>query len=144
MGRGKKKEIKKISLEIRRIRKEIKDIRAKKLLLPKGNEERIKLGRELKALKLLLKAQKEVKINKVVELNTPEPEKDKLIAEILKIEAEQNIKPTFAVLGIDLHKFTVKELEYHLKKKTKKAQGISINSSQEDSKARQLEAKKRG
>jgi hypothetical protein len=112
----KKKEIKETSLEIRRLRKEIKDVKAKKLLLPKGNEDRIKLGRQLKGLRQELKDLKAVKINKIIELNTPEPEKDKLIAEILKVEAEKNIKPRFADIGIDLHKYNIKQLEIYLKR----------------------------
>ena len=111
-----KKEIKETTLEIRRLRKEIKDIKAKKLLLPKGNEDRIKLGRQLKGLKQELKDLKAVKISKVIELNTPEPAKDKLIADILKIEAEQKTIPRFEDLGIDLHIYTIEQLAIHLKR----------------------------
>jgi len=109
-----KKEIKETALEIRRLRKEIKDVKAKKLLLPKGNEDRIKLGRQLKGLKQELKDLKAVKISKVIELNTPEPAKDKLIADILKRDI------LLGKLGIDLKKFSIKDLQKHLDIITKK------------------------
>lgn len=121
MGRGRKKGsknkpkvIKETSLEIRRIKREIKDIRAKKRLLPRGDKERIKLGRELKELRQLLKDKKELKINIITKINTPEPEKEPIIADILRIEAERKSIPTFEQLGIDLHKYTIKELQKHL------------------------------
>jgi hypothetical protein len=123
MGRGrpkgsknKSKEIKNTSLEIRRIRKEIKDLKAKKRLLPGGNKERIELGRELKKLKQLLKEKKEFKVNKVTEIAVTNTEKEPIIAEILKVEREQKIIPTFEDIGIDLHKYTLEQLEIHLKK----------------------------
>ena len=114
-SKNKPKVIKETSLEIRRIKREIKDIRAKKRLLPRGDKVRIELGRELKVLRQLLKDKKELKTNIITKINTPEPEKEPIIAEILRIEAERKIIPTFEVLGIDLHKYTLKELEKHLK-----------------------------
>lgn len=44
-SKNKPKVIKETSLEIRRIKREIKDIRAKKRLLPRGDKVRIELGR---------------------------------------------------------------------------------------------------
>ena len=127
MGRGRRKGsknkpkvIKETSLEIRRIKREIKDIRAKKRLLPRGDKERIRLGRELKELRQLLKDKKELKINIIEKINTPEPEKDLIIAEILRIEKERNIIPTFETLGINLHNYTLEQLKKHLQKLTKK------------------------
>ena len=63
-SKGKPKEIKKTSLEIKRIKREIKDLRAEKLCLPSGNEKRIELHRKIKEMKLLLMNKKENKILK--------------------------------------------------------------------------------
>jgi len=119
-SKNKPKVIKETSLEIRRIKREIKDIRAKKRLLPRGDKVRIELGRELKVLRQLLKDKKELKTNIITKINTPEPEKEPIIAEILRIEKERNIKPTFEVLGIDLHKYNLEQLKKHLQKLNKK------------------------
>jgi hypothetical protein len=115
-SKNKSKEIKETSLEIKRIKKEIKDLRAEKLSLPSGNEKRIELHREIKRLRQLLIEKKEVKADKIIEIEKTNTEKEPIIIEILKIEAEQSIKPTFEVLGIDLYKYTENQLKIHLKK----------------------------
>jgi hypothetical protein len=123
MGRGRKKGsknkpkiIKETSLEIKRIKKEIKDLRAEKLRLPSGDKDRIILHRKIKELKLLLVEKKEIKADKIIEITQGNAEKEPIITEILRIEAEQKIKPRFEDIGIDLHKYTKEQLEYHLKK----------------------------
>jgi hypothetical protein len=113
-SKSKPKILKELSLNIKKIKREIKDLKAKKLLLPSGNEERINLGRELKALKQLLKDQKEIKVEKLTEINTIDPIKEELIAEILKRDT------LFSKLDIDLHKFTVEELQKHIALRNKK------------------------
>ena len=113
-SKNKPREIKETTLEIRRIKKEIKDLRAKKLLLPSGNPDRIALGRDLKKLRQELKDKKELKVNKIAEIIETNTEKEPIIAEILKVEAEQRIKPRFEDLGIDLHKYTIEQLEIYL------------------------------
>ena len=87
------------------IRKEIKRLKRLKKDLRPGSKERIEVFRQIKDLK-----------NKLAEITTPEPGKELLIAEILRIEAEQKIKPTFESLGINLNKFTEKQLSFHLKR----------------------------
>lgn len=91
-------EPKEIKAEIRRLRKLKKDLRP-------GSKERIEIFRQIKDLKK----------QKVI-INTPEPGKEKLIAEILKIEEEQRTIPRFINLGIDLHIYTIEQLEIHLRK----------------------------
>ena len=113
-SRNKPKAIKKTSQEIRRIRAEIKDLRAKKRLLPKGNVNRIKLHREMQKLKKLLAEKKEAKTELIKEVK--DPDKDPIIADILKLEAKLKIVPTFEDLGIDLHIHSVKDLKIHLEK----------------------------
>lgn len=108
-SKNKPKEIKKTSLEIKRIKKEIKDLKAKKLSLPSGSRERIELHRKIKETKVLLTQKKEIKTQKENLYNNPE--KDKLIQEIKKLD------PLFVILKIDLKKFTVEQLQYHLDKK---------------------------
>ena len=128
MGRGRKKgsknkpkAIKKTSQEIRRIRAEIKDLRAKKRLLPKGNADRIKLHREMQELKKLLAEKKEAKTELIKEVK--DPDKDPIIKEIIKLEAELKIVPSFEKLGIDLHIHSKKDLNIHLEKLKLKARG---------------------
>jgi len=111
---GKPKEIKESSLEIRRIKKEIKDLRAEKLSLPSGDKQRIILHRKIKEMKLLLTEKKEIKEEKIIEITQSNTEKAPLVAEILSLEKQYNIKPTFEVLGIDLYKYSVKELTKHV------------------------------
>ena len=59
---------------------------------------------------------KELKINIITKINTPEPEKEPIITEILRIEKERKTIPTFEILGIDLHKYTIEQLKKHLQK----------------------------
>lgn len=115
-SKNKPGEIKETTLEIRRIKREIKDLRAKKLLLPSGNPERIELGRELKKLRQELKEKKVFKVNKIADITETNSEKEPIISEILKVEAEQKIIPRFEDLGIDLHKYTLEQLEIYLKR----------------------------
>jgi len=96
------KDPKEIKAEIRQLRKAKKDLRP-------GSAERLELGHKIKALK-----------QQLAEIITPEPGKELLIAEILRLEAEQKIKPTFESLGIILNKFTEKELQKHIDKLIKK------------------------
>ena len=109
----KNKEITKTAQEIKRIRKEIKDLRTQKRLLPKGSEERIKAHRAMQELKKLLIEKKEAKVE-LINNTAPDPLKEPIIKEILKAEKEYKIKPTFETLGIDLNKFTMNQLNLHL------------------------------
>ena len=85
------------------LKKEIRALRKLKLQCRAGTPERIELEHRIKALK-----------KQRTDLTTPEPEKDKLIAEILKVDI------LLGKLDIDLKKFTVKELQKHLDLITKK------------------------
>jgi len=105
--RKSKKEIKEISLEIRRLRKLVKDKRAEKLLLPSGDNKRIVLHREMQELKILLAEQKQLKKQKQVNIIV-DPDKEKLISEILRLE------PGFPKDLVDLNKFTEAELQNHI------------------------------
>lgn len=113
-SKGKPKEIKETSLEIKRIKKEIKDLRAEKLSLPAGDKKRIELHRKIKEMKLLLTEKKEIKADKIIEITQANTEKEPLIAEILSLQEQYKITPTFETLGIDLHKYTVKQLQKHI------------------------------
>ena len=84
------------------IKREIRKLKKIKLLCRAGSKERIDLHRQIKDFK-----------NKLTNPTIFDPEKDPLIAEILKIEAEQKITPRFKDLKIDLHKYTLKQLEIH-------------------------------
>jgi alanyl-tRNA synthetase len=121
MGRGrpkgsknKPKEIKETSLEIKRIKKEIKDLRAEKLSLLAGDKKRIELHRKIKEMKLLLTEKKEIKEEKIIEITQSNTEKEPLVAEILSLQEQYNIIPTFEVLGIDLYRYNIKELQKHI------------------------------
>jgi len=91
------------------IRKEIKRLKRLKKDLRPGSKERIEIFRKIKDLK-----------QQRAEITAVEPGKERLIAEILRIEAEYNIKPRFEELGIDLHKFSQNELQKHIDKLLKK------------------------
>lgn len=99
--------VKEIKKEIRRLRRIVKDLKAKKLLLQSGSKERIEIHREMVTVRNQLKELKEFKNKTIEELNKSEPEKDLLIQEILKV------RPKYT---IDLKKFSIKELKYHLDK----------------------------
>lgn len=105
-AKAKPKEIKETSLEIKRIKKEIKDLRAEKLRLPSGSEQRIELHRKIKEMKSLLTEKKEVKTQAEQRYN--DPEKEKLIAEILKLE------PDYPKDICNLNKFTNEQLQKHI------------------------------
>jgi len=113
-SKGKPKEIKETSLEIKRIKKEIKDLRAEKLSLPAGDKKRIELHRKIKEMKLLLIEKKEVKAEKIIEITQGNTDKEPFIAEILSLQEQYKITPTFESLGIDLNRYSVKELEKHI------------------------------
>jgi hypothetical protein len=85
------------------IKKEIRALRKLKLQCRPRTPERLDLEHRIKALKKQLK-----------EVSTPEPEKEKLITEILKIDT------LLGKLDINLNKFTIKELQKHLDIITKK------------------------
>jgi len=91
-------------MDIKEIKKEIRKLKKIKLACKSGSKERLTLGRQIKVLKQQLTEAK----------SQPEPLKLPIIAEILRIEAERKSIPTFEQLGIDLHKYTIKELEKHL------------------------------
>lgn len=113
-SKNKSKEIKETSLEIKRIKKEIKDLRAEKLSLPAGDKKRIELHRKIKEMKSLLTKKKEIKTDKIIEITQDNIEKEPLIAEILSLQEQYSIEPTFETLGIDLHKYSIKELTKHI------------------------------
>jgi hypothetical protein len=87
------------------IRKEIKRLKRLKKDLRPGSKERIEIFRKIKDLK-----------KQRAEITAVEPGKEELITEILSIYDKQNIKPRFEDIGIDLHIYTIKQLELHLKK----------------------------
>ena len=115
-SKNKPKVLSETASDIKILKRQIKDLRAEKLSLPSGNEKRIELYREIKRLRQILKDKKEFKETKTIEITQDNMAKEPIIAEILRIEAEQKTKPRFEDLGIDLHKFTAKELEHHLKR----------------------------
>lgn len=96
-------------MDIKEIKSEIRALKKLKLKCRAGSKERLNLGRQIKELK-----------NKMVNLNIPEPLKEPLIKDILKIEAERKIIPTFEQLGINLSIYTIEQLKIHLKKLNKK------------------------
>jgi len=91
--------------EPREIKKEIRALRKLKLQCRAGSAERLDLEHKIKDLK-----------KQITEVTTIEPGKEKIIAEILKIEAEHNIKPRFEDIGINLNKYTIEQLTFHLKR----------------------------
>jgi len=87
------------------LKQEVRKLKKLKLQCRAGTPERLELGRQIKELK-----------NKMVVLNIPEPLKEPIIIEILRIEAERKTIPTFEQLGIDLHKYNLEQLKKHLQK----------------------------
>jgi hypothetical protein len=85
------------------IKKHIRALKKLKKVCGVGSPERNDFNKQIKDLK-----------NKLIDHTIPEPEKDKLIAEILKVDI------LLGKLDIDLKKFTVKELQKHLDLITKK------------------------
>ena len=104
------KEIKK---EIRRLRRIVKDLKAEKLRLPAGSKERIELHRKMSEAKKNFQELKNLKKQTIEKENNIEPEKEKLISEILTKDKCLN------VLNISLKKYSVEQLKYHLKKLNK-------------------------
>jgi len=90
---------KEIKQKIRALKKIKKDLRS-------GTKERLDLGRQIKVLKQQLTEARA----------TPEPLKEPLIKEILRIEAERKTVPTFEQLGISLQDYSLENLKIHLKK----------------------------
>ena len=90
---------KEIKQKIRALKKIKKDLRS-------GTKERLDLGRQIKVLKQQLTEARA----------TPEPLKEPLIKDILKIEAERKIIPTFEQLGINLSIYSIEQLKKHLQK----------------------------
>jgi hypothetical protein len=85
------------------VKREIRQLRKLKLKCRAGTPERINLGRQIKDLK-----------NKLIDHSIPEPDKDFAIAEILKLEREYKITPTFESLELDLRKYTLEQLNKHI------------------------------
>jgi len=85
------------------IKQEIKRLRRLKLKCRAGTDERLDLEHTIKELKA-----------DIIRLNTIEPDKAGLIQEIL---AKDKL---ITDLGINLNKFSVKDLEIHLKKLNEK------------------------
>ena len=113
-------------MEIQEIKKEIKRLKRLKLQCRAGTKERVDLHRQIKELK-----------NKIVDTSKPEPEKELLIQEILKL------KPSYITAqNIDYKKFSVKQLNFHLKKITQKGQDITIDQPEDIGKAGQVEGTK--
>ena len=92
-------------MDIKEIRKEIKRLKKLKKDLRSGSKERIEIFRKIKVFK-----------KELADIFKPQPDKDIIIAEILKLERERKLFPTFEVLGINLGKYTVEQLKIHLKK----------------------------
>ena len=84
------------------IKKEIKQIKKLKLKRRAGSKERIDLHRQIKELK--------TKLSSVV----IDPKKKALIEELLKKDK------LLSELEIDMNKFTIEQLEFHLKKLERK------------------------
>ena len=97
--------VKEIKKEIKRLRRIVKDLKAKKLLLPSGSKERIETHREMIEVRNQLKELKELKEKIIIEINKPNPKKEELIQEILRL------KPKILV---NLNKFTEQELQNHI------------------------------
>jgi uncharacterized protein with von Willebrand factor type A (vWA) domain len=79
------------------IKAEIRRLRKLKLACRPGTAERLDLEHKIKDLK-----------KQLIEVNIPEPEKDNIIAEILKVDT------LLGKLDINLKKFSITELQKHL------------------------------
>ena len=86
------------------IKQEIRALKKLKLQCKSGTKERIALYREIKELQA-----------KISDLSVVDIDKQKLIDTICK---QDN---SFNVLGIDLRKFTIEQLQFHLKKISQKS-----------------------
>ena len=92
-------------MEIKDIKQKIRELRKLKKQLRSGTPERISLHRQIQALK-----------QQFAEVSIPEPLKEPIIAEILRIEAERKTIPTFEQLGISLSGYSIENLKIHLAK----------------------------
>jgi len=110
---NKPKEIKENKIEIKKLKTEIRDLRFKKLSLASGSSERLELHHKIKELKLLLETKKEIK-NNIENSYIPDKEKQELIDKIYLA------KPQLKVIGVDLRKFTIEQLQHHYNTKIKK------------------------
>ena len=113
-SKNKPRELKETSSEIKQLKRHIKDLRAEKLRLPAGDKKRIELHRQIKELKSLLIEKKEIKENKAIETTQENTEKEPLIAEIISLQEQYKITPTFETLGMDLRKYNIKQLQKHI------------------------------
>lgn len=104
-SKNKPKKLKETSLEIKRIKKEIKDLQAQKRQTVSKDERRT-LRVKIKELKGQLVEKKEVKLEQVKEFN--DPEKEKLINEIYILD------PFIKRLDLDLRKYDEKTLKKHI------------------------------
>ena len=102
-------------MDIKEIKKEIRKLKKIKLACKSGSKERLTLGRQIKVLKQQLTEARA----------TPEPLKEPIIAEILRIEAERKTVPTFEQLGINLSIYSIEQLKKHLQKLNTKREGYN-------------------
>lgn len=92
------------NIEIKFLKKQIRELKKLKLSMRAGTQERIETHRKIKELK-----------SKLLEPDIIDPDKEPIIAEILKLRPEY-IKENF-----NLNKFSISELTIHLNKlKSKK------------------------
>lgn len=84
--------------DIKEIKREIRELKKLKLKCQPGSKERLDLGHRIKELR-----------GKIIPVEI-EPGKEKLIEEIYTLD------PLIKKMEMDLNKFTIKELEYHIKK----------------------------
>jgi len=85
--------------EIKEIKRGIRELKKLKLKCRPGSPERLELEHRIKELK-----------GDILKAGIVEPGKEKLIEEIYILD------PLIKVMAMDLNKFTIKELEYHIKK----------------------------
>jgi hypothetical protein len=113
-SKNKPKILNETASDIKLLKKQIKDLRAEKLRLPSGDNKRIELHREIKKLKNILQGKKEFKEEKTAEITQNNIDKEPLIAEILSLQEQYKIIPTFESLGISLYKYTAEQLKSHI------------------------------
>jgi hypothetical protein len=92
-------------MEIKEIKQKIRSLRKIKKDLKSGSKERLSIGREIKVL-----------LAQLGEQSVPEPLKEPIIKEILYLEKQLKLIPTFKDIGIDLHRHSLKDLKIHLEK----------------------------
>ena len=96
-------------MQEKEIKQEVRKLKKLKLACRAGSKERIALHRQIQALK-----------KQLPNISTPEPLKDHIILEILRIEKERKTIPTFEQLGISLYQYTLEQLKHHLNKLKKR------------------------